>query len=105
MNLDSTFEGQHYDNFGRMESANQKVNLLSRQGNIVATGYVLTGKEGEVFPYRIVQAYERKVFIEIVLDVLTPIWDPPQGDDQYLLFGYFTGGWLVWNEKGLQFVN
>ncbi|KAI3985770.1 hypothetical protein MKX01_030684 [Papaver californicum] len=81
MNLDSTFEGQ--------------LNLLSRQGNILATGYVLTGKE----------AYERKVFIETILDVFTPIWDPPQGDDHYLLFGYVTGGWLGWNEKQLQFVN
>ncbi|KAI3979838.1 hypothetical protein MKX01_013933, partial [Papaver californicum] len=64
MNLDSTFEGQRDDNFGHMESASQKVNILSKQGNIVATGYVLTGKEGEVCHHRIVQADERKVFIE-----------------------------------------
>ncbi|MCL7051147.1 hypothetical protein MKW94_013717 [Papaver nudicaule] len=87
------------------ESANPNVNLLDRDGNIVATGYVVTGLDGEVCHHRLVQKNERKVFIECVYNESAPIWDPPQGDDYFKLSAYVGGGWVVWNKKRLQFIN
>ncbi|KAI3918600.1 hypothetical protein MKX01_041920 [Papaver californicum] len=93
-NLDHAPEPQSFDNFSDKESATQYVNLLDRDENIVATGYVANGLEGEV-----------KVFIECVYNDSTPIWDPPQGDDHYKLTAYVAGGWLIWNKKCLQYLN
>ncbi|KAI3844502.1 hypothetical protein MKX03_026172 [Papaver bracteatum] len=86
-------------------SSDQNVNLLDRNGNIVAAGYVVTGLEGEVCHHRIVQKNECKVRIECVFDDSAPIWDPPQGDDYYKLSSYVGGGWVVWHKKRLQFTN
>ncbi|MCL7043303.1 hypothetical protein MKW94_009316, partial [Papaver nudicaule] len=104
-NLDSAVNAQSVENFGYEESANPNVNLLDRDGNIVATGYVVTGLDGEVCHHRLVQKNERKVFIECVNNESAPIWDPPQGDDYFKLSAYVGGGWVVWNKKRLQFIN
>ncbi|KAI3859742.1 hypothetical protein MKX03_017956, partial [Papaver bracteatum] len=72
------------------------VNLLDKNGKIVAAGYVMTGLEGEVCHHRIVQRNERKVCIECVDDDYAPIWDPPQGDDYYKLSSYVVGGWVLY---------
>ncbi|MCL7040148.1 hypothetical protein MKW94_025153 [Papaver nudicaule] len=104
-NLDSALDAQSVENFGYEESANPNVNLLDRDGNIVATGYVVTGLDGEVCHHRLVQKNERKVFIECVYNESAPIWDPPQGDDYFKLSAYVGGGWVVWNKKRLQFIN
>ncbi|KAI3925390.1 hypothetical protein MKW92_023529, partial [Papaver armeniacum] len=46
-NLNPMSEPQPFDNFGYEESSDQYVNLLDRNGNIVAAGYVVTGLEGD----------------------------------------------------------
>ncbi|KAI3918601.1 hypothetical protein MKX01_041921 [Papaver californicum] len=74
-NLDHAPEPQSFDNFSDEESATQYVNLLDRDENIVATGYVANGLEGEVC------------------------------DDHYKLSAYVAGGWLIWNKKCLQYLN
>ncbi|KAI3900196.1 hypothetical protein MKW92_026753 [Papaver armeniacum] len=104
-NLNPMSEPQPFDNFGYEESSDQYVNLLDRNGNIVAAGYVVTGLEGEVCHNRIVQNNESKVRIECVFDDSAPIWDPPQGDDYYKLSSYVGGGWVVWHKKRLQYTN
>ncbi|MCL7024148.1 hypothetical protein MKW94_024409 [Papaver nudicaule] len=110
-NMDVASDSQSFSTFGYDESANddesanQNVNLLDRDGNIVATGYVVTGLAGEACHHRIVQKNERKVFIECVYNDSAPIWDPPQGDGYYQLAAYATGGWVVWHKKRLQFLN
>ncbi|MCL7046358.1 hypothetical protein MKW94_003809, partial [Papaver nudicaule] len=104
-NLDSTLDAEHVENFGYEESANQNVNLLDRDGNIVATGYVVSGLDGEVCHHRLVQKNERKVFIECAYNESALIWDPPQGDDYFKLSAYVGGGWVIWNKKRLQFIN
>ncbi|MCL7029858.1 hypothetical protein MKW94_001615 [Papaver nudicaule] len=94
-NMDAASDSQSFSTFGYDESANddesanQNVNLLDRDGNIVATGYV----------------NERKVFIECIYNVSAPIWDPPQGDGYYQLAAYAAGVWVVWHKKRLQFLN
>ncbi|MCL7024105.1 hypothetical protein MKW94_006332 [Papaver nudicaule] len=109
--MDAASESQSFDTFGHDESANhddfanQNVNLLDRDGNIVAIGYVVTGLASEVCHHRIVQKNERKVFIECVYNDSAPIWDPPQGDGYYQLGAYAAGGWVVWHKKRLQFLN
>ncbi|RZC81477.1 hypothetical protein C5167_044065 [Papaver somniferum] len=104
-NLDPMSEPQPFDNSGYEESSYQSVNLLDRNGKIVAAGYVVTGLEGEVFHHRIVQKNEGKVRMERVYDDSAPIWDPPQGDDFYKLSSYVAGGWIIWHKKRLQFTN
>ncbi|KAI3919317.1 hypothetical protein MKW98_030453 [Papaver atlanticum] len=101
-NLNPMSEPQPFDNSGYEY---QNVNLLDRNGKIVAAGYVVTGLEGEVCHHRIVQKNESKVRIECVYDDSAPIWDPPQGDDYYKLSSYVGGGWVVWHKKRLQFTN
>ncbi|RZC60689.1 hypothetical protein C5167_022435 [Papaver somniferum] len=104
-NLDPMSEPQPFDNSGYEESSYQGVNLLDRNGKIVAVGYLVTGLEGEVCHHRIVQKNESKVRIERVYDDSAPIWDPPQGDDFYKLSSYVAGGWIIWHKKRLQFTN
>ncbi|KAI3852794.1 hypothetical protein MKX03_028628, partial [Papaver bracteatum] len=104
-NLNPMSEPQPLDNSGYEQSSYQNVNLLDRNGKVVAAGYVVTGLEGEVCHHRIVQNNESKVRIECVYDDAAPIWDPPQGDDYYKLSSYVGGGWVVWNKKRLQFTN
>ncbi|KAI3916437.1 hypothetical protein MKW92_005894, partial [Papaver armeniacum] len=104
-NLDPMSEPQPFDNSGYEESSYQNVNLLDRNGKIVAVGYVVTGLEGEVCHHRIVQKNESKVRIECVYDDSAPIWDHPQGDDFYKLSSYVAGGWIIWHKKRLQFTN
>ncbi|KAI3895536.1 hypothetical protein MKW92_005668, partial [Papaver armeniacum] len=84
-NLDPMSEPQPFDNSGYEESSYQNVNLLDRNGKIVAN--------------------ENKVRIECVYDDSAPIWDPPQGDDFYKLSSYVAGGWIIWHKKRLQFTN
>ncbi|KAI3842030.1 hypothetical protein MKX03_023017 [Papaver bracteatum] len=98
-------EPQPFDNSGYEESSYQNVNLLNRNGKIVAAGYVVTGLEGEACHHRIVQKNESKVRIECVYDDSAQIWDPPQGDDFYKLSSYVAGGWIIWQKKRLQFTN
>ncbi|KAI3934555.1 hypothetical protein MKW92_011864 [Papaver armeniacum] len=86
-------------------SSYRNVNLLERNGKIVAVGYVVTGLEGEVCHHRIVQKNESKVRIECVYDDSAPIWNPPQGDGYYKLSSCVGGGWVVWHKKRLQFTN
>ncbi|KAI3922664.1 hypothetical protein MKW92_045813 [Papaver armeniacum] len=76
---------QPFDNSGYEESSYQNVNLLDRNGKIVAN--------------------ESKVRIECVYNDCALIRDPPQGDDYYTLSSYVGGGWVVWRKKLLQFTN
>ncbi|KAI3965754.1 hypothetical protein MKX01_010711 [Papaver californicum] len=80
----------------------QNVNLLNREGKIVATGYTTVGKEGEMCHGRKVQPGEKKVRIETVVDVFAPVPDPPQGDYHYTLAGFVEGGWVIWFESRLR---
>ncbi|KAI3915156.1 hypothetical protein MKW98_011501 [Papaver atlanticum] len=98
-NLNPMSDPQPFDNSGYEESAYQNVNLLDRNGKIVAAGYVVTGLEGEVCHHRIVQKNERKVHIECIFDDSAPMWDPPLGGNYYKLSSYVAGSWVVWHKK------
>ncbi|KAI3915580.1 hypothetical protein MKW92_001950 [Papaver armeniacum] len=89
-------------NWSYRGTGNQNVNLLDREGKIVATGYTVVGKEGEMCNGRRVQPGEKKVMIETVVDEFAPVPDPPQGDYHYTLAGFVEGGWVIWFESRLQ---
>ncbi|RZC86856.1 hypothetical protein C5167_030204 [Papaver somniferum] len=84
-----------------MDSSKESVNLLDRERNIVATGYIVNGKEGEVCHGRKVYPGEKKVRIEVVKNPTAAVPDPPQGEGHYTLAGYVEGGWVVWAESRL----
>ncbi|MCL7049177.1 hypothetical protein MKW94_020848, partial [Papaver nudicaule] len=86
---------------GLNSSTSGDVNLLDRERNIVAIGYIVNGKEGEVCHGRKVYPGEKKVCIQVVKDPTGPVPDPPQGDGHYTLSGYVEGGWVIWSESRL----
>ncbi|MCL7026365.1 hypothetical protein MKW94_000338 [Papaver nudicaule] len=98
------FDGVMRDNvnYCYRGTGKQNVNLLNREGKIVATGYTVGGKEGEMCHGRKVQPGEKKVRIETVVDVFAPVPDPPQGDYHYTLAGFVEGGWVIWFESRLR---
>jgi hypothetical protein len=102
-NPQNTINLSGQSNLRTTPTANPKVNLLARDGAIVAKGFIERNVTSGICHGKKVLHFERKVFVEEVLDGNAPIYDRPQ-DGNHILQDVTEGGYLIWLNEMLQYI-
>ncbi|KAL5718611.1 hypothetical protein ACHQM5_011495 [Ranunculus cassubicifolius] len=81
---------------------NEESYILSREGSVVAKGWVVTNIPSKICHGKTILASEKRVYVEEVIVAEAPIYERPQ-DGMMTMQEISEGGYLIWPDVLLRY--